>query len=40
MDPHGADQRGNPLGGLLFTNAFPASAGNTNNYIQAIEWHK
>jgi hypothetical protein len=39
MDPHGADQRGNPLGGLLFSNAFSASAGNANNYIQAIEWH-
>ncbi|GAA5981770.1 hypothetical protein JCM10908_004603 [Rhodotorula pacifica] len=26
MDPHGADQRGNPLGGLLFSNAF---AGNS-----------
>jgi hypothetical protein len=39
LDPHGADQRGNPLGALLFSNAFPASAGNPSNYIQAIEWH-
>jgi len=39
LDPHGADQRGNPLGSLLFSNAFPASAGNPTNYIQAIEWH-
>ncbi|KAG8902136.1 hypothetical protein FRB99_004823 [Tulasnella sp. 403] len=39
MDPHGADQRGNPLGGLVFTNGFPASAGNANNYIQVVEWH-
>jgi len=39
MDPHGADNRGNPIGGLVFTNAFPASNGNANNYIQAIEWH-
>lgn len=39
MDPHGADQRGNPLGGLLFSNAFSASGGNANNYVQAIEWH-
>jgi len=33
MDPHGADLRGNPLGGLLFTNAF------TGTYVQAVEWH-
>lgn len=39
LDPHGADQRGNPLGALLFSNAFAASNGNPNNYIQAIEWH-
>ncbi|CAG7854995.1 SubName: Full=Uncharacterized protein {ECO:0000313/EMBL:CCA70590.1} [Serendipita indica DSM 11827] len=39
LDPHGADQRGNPLGGLVFSNAFPASNGNANNYVQAIEWH-
>ncbi|TKA55221.1 hypothetical protein B0A53_02191 [Rhodotorula sp. CCFEE 5036] len=26
MDPHGADQRGNPLGGLLFSNAFGANS--------------
>jgi len=39
MDPHGADQRGNPLGGLLFSNAFAASAGNANTYVQAVEWH-
>lgn len=34
MDPHGADQRGNPLGGLLFSKAF------NGNFVQAIEWHK
>ncbi|KAG8918960.1 hypothetical protein FRC01_001558, partial [Tulasnella sp. 417] len=33
MDPHGADQRGNPLGGLVFTNAWGAG------YTQVIEWH-
>ncbi|KAG9005479.1 hypothetical protein FRB90_010382 [Tulasnella sp. 427] len=33
MDPHGADQRGNPLGGLVFTNAWG------NGYTQVIEWH-
>ncbi|KIO33260.1 hypothetical protein M407DRAFT_65709 [Tulasnella calospora MUT 4182] len=33
MDPHGADQRGNPLGGLVFTNAWGAG------YTQVVEWH-
>lgn len=33
LDPHGADQRGNPLGALLFSNAF------TGQFEQAIEWH-
>jgi len=33
LDPHGADQRGNPLGALLFSNAFG------NGYTQAVEWH-
>ncbi|KAG8910268.1 hypothetical protein FRC02_007282 [Tulasnella sp. 418] len=36
MDPHGADQRGNPLGGVLFSNAW---AGGAENYKQVIEWH-
>jgi len=33
MDPHGADQRGNPLGGLIFSNAWGGQ------YKQVIEWH-
>lgn len=33
MDPHGADQRGNPLGGLVFSTAYG------NGYTQIIEWH-
>ncbi|TFK35250.1 hypothetical protein BDQ12DRAFT_700065 [Crucibulum laeve] len=36
MDPHGADLRGNPLGGLLYSNAF---TGGGENYVQVIEWH-
>lgn len=35
MDPHGADLRGNPLGGLVYTNAF----GGGNTPEQVIEWH-
>jgi hypothetical protein len=33
LDPHGADQRGNPLGALLFSNAW------TGDFVQATEWH-
>lgn len=46
-DPHGADQRGNPLGGLVYSNAF-GGAGNSSSssnggggnsqYTQAAEW--
>ncbi|KAG6853850.1 hypothetical protein C0991_000611 [Blastosporella zonata] len=36
MDPHGADQRGNPLGGLVYSNAYTS---NKNAYTQVIEWH-
>ncbi|TRM66581.1 hypothetical protein BD626DRAFT_160957 [Schizophyllum amplum] len=35
MDPHGADLRGNPLGGLMYTTAF----GDGNTWEQVIEWH-
>ncbi|KAM0752235.1 hypothetical protein T439DRAFT_324302 [Meredithblackwellia eburnea MCA 4105] len=42
LDPHGADQRGNPLGGLLFSNAFGTTTGsaNINGTVinQVIEW--
>jgi len=36
MDPHGADLRGNPLGGLVYSNAFGGSA---TSFQQVIEWH-
>ncbi|GAA95539.1 uncharacterized protein L969DRAFT_92670 [Mixia osmundae IAM 14324] len=34
LDPHGADGNGNPIGGLVFTNAFSANKSET----QAHEW--
>lgn len=34
MDPHGADLRGNPMGGLLYSNAFTSGT-----YQQVTEWH-
>lgn len=33
MDPHGADRRGNPMGGILFTQAW------TGSYMQVVQWH-
>jgi len=39
MDPHGDDERGNPLGGLVFSNAFAQSNGNKNDLIQVVQWH-
>lgn len=39
MDSHGADRRGNPLGGIFYSNAFPSSGGDKNKYEQVIEWH-
>lgn len=49
LDPHGADEQGNPLGGVLFTNGFGQSAqsfsqmlsSNSNgstSYTQVSEW--
>jgi hypothetical protein len=39
LDPHGADQRGNPLGGLVFSNAFASNGGKKDSFQQVIEWH-
>ncbi|KAJ7484748.1 hypothetical protein FB451DRAFT_1555186 [Mycena latifolia] len=36
LDPHGADLRGNPLGGLVYSTAFGSD---NNTYTQVIEWH-
>jgi hypothetical protein len=38
LDPHGADLRGNPLGGLMYSNAFPSNNGNNNTFQQVIDW--
>lgn len=37
MDPRGVDGRGEPIGGLMYSNAFSASHG---QYIQAVEWFR
>ncbi|KAI4524472.1 hypothetical protein K525DRAFT_235622 [Schizophyllum commune Loenen D] len=36
LDPHGADLRGNPMGGLVYSTAFSSD---NNAYTQMIEWH-
>jgi len=36
LDPHGADFRGNPLGGLFYSTGFGSDH---NKYTQVIEWH-
>jgi len=38
LDPHGADLRGNPLGGLMYSNVFPSNGGNNNSYQQVSDW--
>jgi len=49
LDPHGADEQGNPLGGIVFTNgygqnanafdtAFKAKQNGSSTYTQVIEW--
>jgi hypothetical protein len=40
FDPRGSDGRGNPVGGLVFSNAFGSSGGNPDQYAQAIEWDR
>jgi hypothetical protein len=40
LDPHGADFRGNPLGGLVYSNGFPSNGGKNDSFQQVIEWHK
>ncbi|GAA5846094.1 hypothetical protein JCM9279_004784 [Rhodotorula babjevae] len=44
MDPHGADQRGNPLGGLVFSNQFAGNSSTNGTsggqqFSQVIQWH-
>jgi len=39
LDPFGADLRGNPLGGLVYSNGFPSNNGNNNSYQQVHRWH-
>ncbi|KIK54534.1 hypothetical protein GYMLUDRAFT_249466 [Collybiopsis luxurians FD-317 M1] len=38
LDSGGQDGRGNPIGGLLYTNAFPSNNGNNNSYQQSRRW--
>ncbi|KAI0790057.1 hypothetical protein C8Q75DRAFT_763783 [Abortiporus biennis] len=39
LDPHGADLRGNPMGGIVYSNGFASNNGNNDTFQQVIEWH-
>jgi hypothetical protein len=38
LDSGGQDGEGNPMGGLVYTNAFPSAGGNNATYVQAQHW--
>ncbi|GBE88113.1 hypothetical protein BKA93DRAFT_739117 [Sparassis latifolia] len=38
LDPHGADLLGNPMGALVYSNAFPRGNTNNDSYTQVVEW--
>ncbi|KAJ7188860.1 hypothetical protein C8R46DRAFT_1055989 [Mycena filopes] len=38
LDSGGQDGEGNPMGGLVYTNAFPSAGGNNGTFIQAQHW--
>ncbi|KAF7292161.1 hypothetical protein MIND_01243200 [Mycena indigotica] len=38
LDSGGQDGEGNPMGGLVYTNSFPAANGNNATFIQARHW--
>ncbi|KDQ13959.1 hypothetical protein BOTBODRAFT_175088 [Botryobasidium botryosum FD-172 SS1] len=39
LDPHGADERGNPMGAIVFTDSFTSLTNGNGTYVQAVEWH-
>ncbi|GAA5909281.1 hypothetical protein JCM8208_005630 [Rhodotorula glutinis] len=40
LDPHGADQLGNPLGGIVFSTGLPSAVGGDNSTMQqVISWN-
>lgn len=38
LDPHGADLRGNPLGGMVFSESAPGATNSTP--VQVQEWNQ
>ncbi|KAH9811960.1 hypothetical protein DFH28DRAFT_979580 [Melampsora americana] len=38
LDPHGADLRGNPLGGLVYSTAFGGNNEQSSTPMQVVEW--
>ena len=33
-------QRGNPLGGLMYSNAYPKLGADNNTYLQVLDWNQ
>jgi hypothetical protein len=38
LDSGGQDGRGNPIGGLVYSNAFPSNSGNNGSFQQSRHW--
>ncbi|KAF7308085.1 hypothetical protein MKEN_01170900 [Mycena kentingensis (nom. inval.)] len=38
LDSGGQDGEGNPMGGLVYSNAFPSAGGNNGTFVQAQHW--
>jgi len=38
LDPHGADEMGNPMGGMVYSNQYPSSNTDNKTLTQVVEW--
>ncbi|KAH9843802.1 uncharacterized protein C8Q71DRAFT_719500 [Rhodofomes roseus] len=40
LDPHGADELGNPMGGVVYSNQYPSGNTDNSSLSQVIEWNE
>ncbi|KAH9938661.1 uncharacterized protein B0H18DRAFT_866217 [Fomitopsis serialis] len=40
LDPHGADELGNPMGGMVYSNQYPSGNTDNSSLTQVIEWNQ
>ncbi|KAI0733375.1 hypothetical protein C8Q72DRAFT_637017 [Fomitopsis betulina] len=40
LDPHGADELGNPMGGMVYSNQYPKGNTDNSSLTQVIEWNE